>query len=196
MKERGQTMVLVAIFLMGAVAVGTLLIVNALSWFNARRATYQAVSRAANDGAGELVWIDGLPLLGVADPEQPDLPAAGGRHCLDPDRARSVTLNSLRENLGRIAAPYVTDSGAPLSPAQVVSDTTYLLELSVVNPPALNCPAGDPEPTYPPGESYSYQRPYVHLAVRLPLRAMFGPYQVTPVYVIDVTSATDPAGGN
>jgi len=85
-----------------------------------------------------------------------------------------------------------------LSPSQVVSDTTgaYLMELKVVNPPGLNCPQSDPAPTLPAGVTYAYQQPYVHLVARLPLKAFFWNYQVAPVYVVDVTSAIDPAGEN
>lgn len=192
-REQGQSMVIVAIFLMGAVAVGTLLIVNSLVWFNTRQATLSAVTRAAHDGAAELAWTEGIPLTAVTDPEHPDLPTATARHCLNLAQSRSVTLNSLQENLALAAGLYVTGDGEPLSPAQVVTDTTgtYLVALNVVNPATLNCPDSDPEPVVSSGQ---YDRPYVHLVVQLPMKAMFGSWIVRPTYQVDVTSSINPAG--
>lgn len=191
-------MVLVAVFLMGAVAFGGLLIVNSLAWFNTRQATHQALIRAAQDGAAELAWPEGLPLTEVSDPERPNLPAAPARHCLDPAKARAAALASLAQNLAWTGGKYVTENGRqPLTPTMVVSDTTgtYLVEVSVVNPSTLNCPHTDPPPQHPPGRNYPYQRPYVHLVVQLPMEALFGRFVVHPLYVVDVTSAIDPAGG-
>jgi hypothetical protein len=198
MKESGQTMILVAVMMLVIVLFMLYLIVNASGWFNAGRATQQALNRAANDGAAKLVWTGGLPLTTVANPNQPQLPTAASRHCLEPAEARAATLASLRQNLDWASTLYVTNDGAPLSPTQVVSDTSgaYLIELKAVNPPGLNCPHTDYPPTYPVGAVYPYQQPYVHLAVRLPMKAFFWKYQVAPVYVVDVTSAIDPTGGN
>ena len=197
--QPGQAMALTAVALVGITAIGLLLIVNALTWFNSYQATNQAIWRAAQDGAGELAWENSLPLEAITDPEHPDLPTATPLQCLNLDRARAVTLASLQQNLEWSSTLYVTVDGQELSPAQVISDTAgiYLLDLSIVNPTGLGCAESDPTPTYPPGGTYPYQRPYVHLAVSLPMRAMFGfggQALVSPRYVVDVTSAIDPAG--
>jgi len=197
-RESGQAMILAAVMMLVIVMFMLYLIVNASGWFNASRATQQAVNRAANDGAAKLAATDGLPLTGVANPSQPQLPTAAAQHCLDPAAAKAAALASLKQNLDWASTLYVTTEGAPLSPTQVISDTTgaYLIELKAVNPPGLNCPQTDPAPTYPAGAVYPYQQPYLHLAVRLPMKAFFWKYQVAPVYVVDATSAIDPAGGN
>ena len=198
--QPGQAMALTAVALIGITAIGLLLIVNALTWFNSYQATFQAVWRAAQDGAGELAWENSLPLEAITDPEHPDLPTATPLQCLNLDRARAVTLASLQQNLEWSSTLYVTVDGEDLSPAQVISDTAgiYLLDLSIVNPTGLGCAETDPIPTYPAGGTYPYQRPYVHMAVSLPMKAMFGfggQALVSPRYVVDVTSAIDPAGG-
>lgn len=197
--ETGQSMILVAVMLPIIVAIGLYLIVNALFWANAVAATRQAVKRAAQDGASAVGRSESLPMTVITDPNQPDLPTATARHCLDPEHARLVTLESLEKNLALVPAAFVTPAGEALTPAQVAADTTgaCLLELKVVNPPGLGCPSTDTEPTYPPGAMYSYQRPYVHLAVFLPVKAVFGAHlaPIQPEYVLDVTSAIDPTGG-
>jgi hypothetical protein len=198
MKESGQSMILAAVMMLVIVLFMLYLIVNASGWFNAGRATQQALTRAANDGAAKLASSGSLPLTTIANPHQPQLPTAASHHCLDIAAAKAVTLASLQRNLAWSSSLYVTDDGQPLSPGQVISDTTgaYLVELKAVNPPGLNCPQTDSAPTYPAGVTYTYQQPYVHLVARLPMKAFFWKYQVAPVYVIDVTSAIDPAGGN
>ncbi len=195
--ERGQAMVMTAVALTGIVLFVMFLIVNALSWYNTVAGSHKAINRAAQDGAAQLSRQEGLPLAGIQDPVDPSLPTAAGLHCLDPERAREVTLDSLKRNLAWASPLYVKDDGSPLLPDEVVSDTTgtYLIELKVVNPSGLNCPASDPEPIYPPGAAYPYTQPFIHLAVQLPMKALFGRFIVHPTYVVDVTSATDPAGG-
>jgi hypothetical protein len=197
MKESGQTMILAAVMMLAIVLLMLYLIVNASGWFNATRATQQALTRAAHDGAGQLAWTGSLPLTTIANPTQPQLPAAA-HHCLDPVAAKATTLASLKQNLDWSSSLYVTDDGQPLAPSRVISDTSgaYLVELKAVNPPGLNCPQTDPAPSYPAGVTYPYQQPYVHLVARLPMKAFFWKFQVAPIYVIDVTSAIDPAGGN
>lgn len=195
--ERGQAMVLTGIALMGLVLFVMFLLITALSWFNTTAASKQALSRAAQAGAAELIRQEGLPLVGIEDPDNPTLPTATSRHCLDPVQARATTLSTLAHNLAWASPLYVKDDGAPLTPTEVISDTTgtYLIELAVVNPAALGCPASDPLPVYPPGATYDYDRPFVHLAVRLPMKALFGGVIVHPTYTVDVTSAVDPRGG-
>jgi len=196
-RESGQAMILAAVMMLAIVLFMLYLIVNASGWFNASRATQQAVNRAANDGAAK-TSPGSLPLTVIANPSQPQLPTAAAQHCLDPVAAKAAALASLRQNLDWASTLYITTEGTPLSPPQVVSDTTgtYLIELKAVNPPGLNCPQTDPAPTYPDGAVYPYTQPYLHLAVRLPMKAFFWKYQVAPVYVVDATSAIDPAGGN
>ncbi len=197
--EPGQSMVMVAMMLPIIVAVGLYLIVNALFWINTVSATRQAIQRAAQSGASTLGRAESLPMTVITDPDQPDLPSAAARHCLDPERSRTVILKSLEQNLDMIPATFVTSDGGPLTPAQVAADSTgtYIRDLKVVNPPALGCPTTDPDPTYPPGVVYTYRQPYVHLAVYLPVKAIFGAHlqPIKPEYVLDVTSAIDPTGG-
>lgn len=195
--ERGQALVLTAVVFMGLVLFVMYLIVNALSWYNSTFATRQALTRAAQDGATELIREDTLPLLGVSNQDDPTMPTVNSRHCLDVARARATTLASLARNLASASPLYVKDDGAKLSPTEVVSDTTgvYLVELKVINPSFLNCAQSDEPPTYPPAATYPYVRPYVHLAVRLPMKALFGQFIVHPTYTVDVTSAVNPGGG-
>lgn len=197
-KERGQAMILTAVALLGLILFVLYLIVNALSWFNAVSATKQALSRSAQDGAMQFMPDTDLGLTEIDDFENPSLPLSAGRHCLDPVKARQATLTALEYNLDWATSLYVKNDGSSLSPTDVTSDIAgvYLIELSVVNPPSLNCPETDPDPVYPAGNTYDFSVPYVHLAVRLPMKALFGTFTVDPVYTVDVTSAINPKGGS
>lgn len=195
--ERGQTMVLTAILLLGLVLFGLFLIVNALAWFNSAAATRQALVRAARDGATEMVLEESLALTAIITPTVSLPPLATSRHCLDPDRAQATARASLERNLARASSLYVGDDGSPLTPTEIAYDTTgtYLIEINVVNPLALGCPNSDPLPSHPPGATYNFTRPFVHIAVRAPMKALFGRFRVNPTYAVDVTSAIDPTGG-
>lgn len=196
--ERGQSMVLTAFIIAGAVLFVMYLIINTLSWYNSVAASKQALARAAQAGASELIRQESLPLVNIDNHDSPTMPTAISRQCLDPVQARAATLATLERNLATTSPLYVKMDGSPLSPTDVVSDTsgTYLVELKIINPAALGCPSSDPMPTYPAGASYPYTKPFVHLAVRLPMKALFGQFNVHPTYVVDVTSAIDPKGGS
>jgi hypothetical protein len=173
------------------------LVINADDWYNDTASTRQALIRAARDGATESDLNKSLNLAPINSPTGPLPTIPASLHCLDPIKAETTIRASLEQNLKRSGGQYVKEDGSPLTPAEIAGDTTgtYLIELVVVNPPALGCPSSDPLPTYPPGVHYDFTAPYIHIAARLPMQALQGHFQVAPAYVIAVTSATDPKGG-
>jgi hypothetical protein len=176
---------------------GFLLVVSASDFYNDAAATRQAMARAARDGATEVDLGETLELAPIEDPDGPlpDIPSS--RHCLDPIRAEATVRASLEQNLIRTGGQYVKADGSPLTPTAIAYDKTgtYLIELTVVNPPALDCDTSGPLPAYPNGVSYDFTSPYVYIAARVPMRALYGTFQVSPVYVVAVTNAIDPKGG-
>lgn len=197
--ERGQSLIITAFLFLGLALFVLFLIVDALAWYNGASATRQALVRAARDGATEMVLEESLVLTGLdaMHPGDPLPPLAASRHCLDPTQAEATARESLERNLARASLLYVKVDGAPLTPAEIAYDTsgTYIIEIKVVNPPALGCPESDSLPIFPSGATYNFSRPYVHIAARVPMKALFGPFEVHPAYAVDVTSAIDPRGG-
>jgi hypothetical protein len=195
--ERGQSIILTAFLFLGLATFGFFLVINANDFYNDTASTRQAMARAARDGATQVDLGESLSLTPIEDPDAP-LPAIPeSRHCLDPVRAEAKVREALEQNLAVSGGLYVKADGSPLTPAEIAQDTsgTYIVELTIVNPPALNCPTTGLLPTYPAGVSYDFTRPYVHIAARLPMQALYGAFQVSPVYVVAVTNATDPKGG-
>ena len=196
-EERGQSIILTAFLFLGLAIFGFLLVINASDFYNDGASTRQVLVRAARDGATEVDLGETLNLTPIEDPNAPLPPMPDSRHCLDPVQAEATVRASLEQNLARSGGQYVKADGSPLTPAEIAQDMTgtYLLELTIVNPASLDCDASDPLPTYPPGIHYDFTAPYIHIAARLPMKALYGAFQVSPVYVVAVTNATDPKGG-
>jgi hypothetical protein len=178
-RERGQSLVVMAFFLVGILVVFAIL----LDLIQVRQAEVM-VETAAQDAAvgGARMRLDVSTLI-PRGPGQPPRRLA----IPDDDATRVRVRQALVGNLRSMA--YLMDG---TTPEQVASSA----EIAIVNPGIGEC---RPSPFYPgPGRAPCYYDAFVAVRVRVPLRALWGATTLTyPVAVVgaitDDTLAQHPA---